>query len=50
MLPQTVEPDLAAHLEQAREQHRHDLALGAGWVELPGALARKLPSAGREWA
>ncbi len=22
---------------------------GAGWVELPGALARKYPNAGREW-
>jgi hypothetical protein len=23
---------------------------GAGWVEMPGALARKYPNAGREWA
>jgi len=50
MLPQAIKSDLAAHLERAREQHRRDLALGAGWVELPGALARKLPSSGREWA
>jgi len=27
-----------------------DLAAGAGWVELPGALARKYPNAGREWS
>jgi len=26
-----------------------DLSAGGGWVELPDALARKLPSAGREW-
>ena len=50
MLPQAIKADLAAHLERAREQHRRDLARGAGWVELPGLLARKLPSAGREWA
>lgn len=29
--------------------HETDLAIGAGWVELPSALARKLPNAGREW-
>jgi len=23
---------------------------GAGWVELPAALGRKYPNAGREWA
>ena len=50
MLPQVIKPDLTAQLERAREQHRRDLALGAGWVALPGSLARKLPSAGREWA
>ncbi|TMA32524.1 MAG: integron integrase [Deltaproteobacteria bacterium] len=50
MLPQAIKTGLAAHLARAREQHRRDLALDAGWVELPGTLARKLPSAGREWA
>ncbi len=49
MLPGTVRKELAAHMDRAREQHRRDLAVGAGWVDLPGALARKLPSAGREW-
>jgi len=28
--------------------HRKDLEAGAGWVELPGAIARKYPNAGRE--
>ena len=28
------------------EQHRADLERGAGWVELPMALARKYPTAG----
>ncbi|HEX9793970.1 MAG TPA: integron integrase [Planctomycetota bacterium] len=50
MLPAAVKTELEAHLRVAREQHRQDLAADAGWVELPGALARKLPSAGRDWA
>ena len=33
-----------------RRQHDADLAGGAGVVELPDALARKYPSAAREWA
>ena len=32
-----------------REQHQADLGHGAGWVELPGSLLRKYPSAGRDW-
>jgi integrase len=50
MLPATVKRDLAEHLRVVRLQHQHDLAARGGWVELPGALARKLPLAGREWA
>ncbi|MSR62442.1 MAG: integron integrase [Planctomycetes bacterium] len=49
MLPVSVKLELAAHLERVRAQHERDLANGAGWVELPGALGKKLPSAGREW-
>lgn len=30
--------------------YRRDLAIGAGWVELPDALARKYPNAGRSEA
>jgi len=50
MLPTIAKPDLAAHLETVRVQHQQDLAAGAGWVELPTALLRKYPNAGREWA
>lgn len=50
MLPAAVKPDLARHLEGVRRQHQLDLQHGAGWVELPDALARKYPNAGREWA
>jgi site-specific recombinase XerD len=50
MLPRVLVTPLARHLEQVRALHRRDLAGGAGHVVLPGALARKLPSAPREWA
>lgn len=50
MLPAALKGELAAHLARVRRQWQNDLAAGAGWVELPGALARKLPSAGRDWA
>jgi integrase len=41
--------DLARHIEHTRKLHGRDLAHGAGWVELPWALGRKYPNAGREW-
>jgi len=50
MLPAVAKADLAPHLEMVRVQHHDDLAVGAGWVELPTALLRKYPNAGREWA
>ena len=49
MLPAAVKADLLAHLERVRRQHEDDLRHGAGWVELPGALLRKYPDAGRAW-
>jgi integron integrase len=49
MLPATVKPDLLRHLEKVHAQHRNDLRRGAGWVELPDALERKYPNAGRDW-
>ena len=50
MLPAVTKVGLARHLQAVRAQHQRDLAAGAGWVELPTALARKYPNAGREWA
>ncbi len=50
VLPRVVERPLAAHLARVRRQHEDDLSRGGGWVELPDALARKYPNAGREWA
>jgi integron integrase len=49
VLPATARSALHTHLECVRRLHAADLRDGAGWVELPHALARKLPAAGREW-
>ena len=49
MLPAAVKASLAAHVTQVREQHQADLRRGAGWVDLPWALAGKHPNVGREW-
>jgi integron integrase len=50
MLPERLKGPLLKHLADVRVQHQGDLNAGAGWVELPGALAGKYPNAGREWA
>lgn len=50
MLPAAAKAELKAHVERMRAQHQRDLAEGGGWVEMPAALAVKLPNAGREWA
>jgi len=50
MLPDVARTALARHLRRVRERHDADLETGAGWVSLPGGLARKYPNAGQEWA
>jgi integron integrase len=50
LLPSAVRADLARHLHAVKRQHERDRERGAGWVELPWALARKYPNAGKEWA
>jgi len=50
MLPESIRGPLDAHLRVVRRQHDADVAHGGGWVELPHALGRKYPNAGREWA
>lgn len=49
VLPAGVVGPLVVHLDRVRGQHQCDLADGAGWVALPGALDRKYPNAGRSW-
>jgi integron integrase len=48
MLPTFVKAELAEHIERVRRQHEADIRRGWGWVELPFALARKYPNAGRD--
>lgn len=50
MLPGAARAGLLQHLDAVRLQLQADLRRGTGWVELPMALARKYPNAGREWA
>lgn len=47
--PASMREPLRAHLDAVRTQHAADLHRGLGRVELPDALARKYPSADREW-
>jgi integron integrase len=49
LLPPAVVPALERHLGWVRALHARDLRAGAGWVELPYALGRKYPNAGREF-
>ncbi len=50
MLPEAARGLLTEHLERVEARHRLDLAAGSGAVQLPEALARKLPGAARNWA
>jgi integron integrase len=50
MLPASAKATLAGHLARIKLVHESDVRQGAGWVELPFALGRKYPNAGREWA
>ena len=50
MVPERLVPALRAQLADRRRLHDIDLAAGMADVELPFALARKLPGAGRQWA
>lgn len=50
VLPGSVLPDLRAQLAGAQRIHGADVAEGFGEVSLPDALARKYPSAPRQWA
>ena len=49
MLPERLAPELVEHLKKVRRLHDRDLRRGFGNVQLPAALARKYPRAGREW-
>lgn len=50
VLPRPLSEPLRPHLERVRLLHEQDMREGFGEVYLPYALARKCPSAAREWA
>lgn len=49
MLPGSLIEPLQAHLAERRRWHDKDLATGMADVEMPHALDRKYPNAGRQW-
>ena len=50
VLPESLKNDLRQHLEKVRDLYESDRAQNVAGVYLPGALARKYPHAGKEWA
>lgn len=48
-LPRKLEGMLQAQLEEVRQIHEEDLALGFGEVFMPDALGRKFPQGARDW-
>ena len=49
MLPRNVIEQLQEHLQIVKRTHQQDLARGYGEVNLPFALSKKYPNAGKEW-
>ena len=49
MMPEQTKPALLRHLDLVKVAHQNALAEGFGTVSLPKGLARKYPSAAREW-
>jgi integron integrase len=50
MLPESLQPNLAQHLDSIRQLHLRELRRGYGHTIVPGAIAAKYPNATREWA
>jgi integron integrase len=48
LLPVALAPALQRQIEWRAAMHAQDVAEGAGWVELPGRLAKKYPAAPRD--
>lgn len=49
MLPGSLVEPLRTHMAERRRWHDVDMARGKADVELPNAIERKYPNAGREW-
>jgi integron integrase len=50
ILPDALRNDIAAQMQKAKILHEQDRASKAAGVQLPAALERKYPNAGKEWA
>ncbi len=50
ILPAAVKEQLKNHLAEVKKMHERDLSRGHGEVNLPDALNKKYPQAGRQWA
>lgn len=50
VLPSAVKERLLEHLKGVKELHEKDLTAGYGEVQMPDAIGRKYPKAGKEWA
>jgi len=50
VLPGSLKDNLHEHLEKARVVYEKDRGQDIAGVELPGALERKYPNAGKEWS
>jgi integron integrase len=49
MIAASAVTELHDHLQHVRRLHDRDLAMGAGYVELPDAFCRKSPNAACDW-
>lgn len=49
LLPESLKPEIEMHMNRLRALHKRDVADRVP-VTLPGALGRKMPGAGLEWA
>lgn len=50
VLPEAIRQELIAHLNQVKALYEKDREVKLNGVQLPGALERKYPNAGKEWA
>ncbi len=49
VFPERLKDDLIQHMDSVREIYEKDRKQGLNGVQLPGALERKYPNAGKEW-
>jgi integron integrase len=50
VLPKSIKENLRKHFEKARKIYEKDRQNSVPGVQIPGALERKYPNAGKEWA